>query len=480
MENIVEDNLAEIAVDCQLTMADDKMQVFFSCPATFAMTEQAIEAIRLKLEKMKIAGAPDLELIKNVLEERNSPAEGISDLVIIRGIPPQPSVDAQLEWTADYFADSCRIDPESKRIDFQEKHAEAAVEKDALLVKLIPGQAGVEGRDVLGKILPVGKPRDVDIKPGPHVYWDKETGGYRARCSGRVRLRGRVLDVDEILVVRGGVETASGNIHHKGKIIVDGDVDKNFLVEATGDIDVSGVIYASDIKCGGNLMAKGGINGDEGRKIIVTENMQAKYIMNSSVESSGNILVKQEIVQTKIVTSGEVICNEGRIIGGEIMATRGIQVAEAGSKSVTPTSLIAGVDNKLQNGLQTNSAEINRLKDAIKKLNEVYRRFKANLSILNHDQREKMTEIQFKVIEAEEEIGRLEALNKTIYAKILENSGARITIHEIVYPGVALRICDKQYLIEDALAGPIVVLFDRARHEVVLKTEPENEARSNQ
>ena len=310
-----------------------------------------------------------------------------------------------------------------------------------------------------------------ELKTISNVHWDKEAGGYRADCSGRVRLSGKILDVDEILIIKNGVGTESGNLRHNGKIVIGGDVEMNFSVEATGDIEVSGVIYASDITAGGSLTARGGINGDPGRRIVTVGDIIAKYIMNSTIELSGNIITKNEIVQSTISTTGTVNCSGGRIIGGQILATKGITVGEAGSKNNTPTTLIAGVDHRLHQELKANSSEISRLKKTIKKLDEANRRLNANLHLLNHGQKEKLIEIQFKIIEGEEEITRLETVNKAINAKIQKNSHVRIEILELVHPGVVLRICDMQYAIEHTLAGPVVASLDRIKHEIVLSSE---------
>ncbi|MCP4567122.1 MAG: DUF342 domain-containing protein [FCB group bacterium] len=462
-----------VEAEFTLTISDDKMQVLFSCEPEFAENDRALEILTARLEGMKTIGQPDLEAVKAGLREYSSSGQTPTNIPIITGRPAVPPVNGILDWTDDFFIAGYRIDPENKRINFQEKSEESMVEKRQLLAKVTPGIPGRNGLNVLGKAIKVPLPREINLKSGPNVIWDEEVGGFRAGCSGRVRLTGKVLDVDHILRLNDGVGADTGNIHHNGKVIISGDIEVNFSVEATGDIDASGVVYASNLKAGGNLTAPGGINGDDTHKITVAGDLLAKYIMNAGIDSKGNILVNSEIVQSKINTIGEVNCHEGRIFGGIISATKGITVGEAGAGQDTPTLLVAGVNRDLQVKLKSNSKEIKRVKGMIKKLDEVQRHLTRNIQTLDHGQREKLTEIQFKMMEGEEEVTRLEADNKVVYARIIENSSAKIRILKLLHPGVTLRISDQQYVVEHALVGPIVASLDRAKHEIVLSSQPD-------
>lgn len=457
----------------KLTVSEDKMQVLFSCESEYAENDQAFEILTARLEGMKIIGQPDLEAVEASLQEYSQSGQTPTNIPIINGRPPVPPVNAKLDWTDDFFRSGYRIDPENKRINFQERREESMVEEGQLLAKVTPGRPGRDGLNVLGKTIKVPLPREINLKSGPNVIWDEEVGGFRAGCSGRVRLTGQVLDVDHVLRLNDGVGSDTGNIHHNGKVIISGDIEVNYSVEATGDIDVSGVVYASNLTAGGNLTAPGGINGDDAHKITIAGDLLAKYIMNAGIISKGNILVNSEIVQSKINTIGEVNCHEGRIFGGIISATKGITVGEAGIGQDTPTLLIAGVNRELQAKLKSNGKEIKRLKEMIKKLDEVHRHLTRNIQNLDHGQREKLTEIQFKIMEGDEEVTRLEADNKKVYACIVENSSAEICILKLLHPGVTLRISDQQYVVEHALVGPIVASLDRAKHEIVLSSQPD-------
>lgn len=317
------------------------------------------------------------------------------------------------------------------------------------------------------------RPKEVHLRGGPNVYWDSKLKGFRAKCAGRVSLRGQTLDIDQVYYVQ-NVGNKSGNIKHNGSLVVKEEVTNDYKIDVTGDIEIGGMVYACDIHCGGNLTTKEGIKGQLTKKVFVRGNLYTKCLQNANVESYGNIYANTEIYQSAIQTKGTVNCNEGRVIGGEILATKGITIGEAWSKGNVKTILIAGIDKDLQQKMKTNCDEITEMKKIIKKLLAIHRKLKANIRLLNPDQKEKMTQINSKIKEAEEEITKLENQNQEISQKIRDNSVARINILKIVYPGVVLRICQSQYLIESTLGGPVVAIIDPATHEIALTSDLKN------
>ncbi len=72
--------------------------------------------------------------------------------------------------------------------------------------------------------------------------------------------------------------------------------------------------------------------------------INAKYIDGGDIQADKDIVVEREIINSTLHTFGAVVVPKGRIVGGEIVALRGIYVGRAGSKSYTPTLLVAGED----------------------------------------------------------------------------------------------------------------------------------------
>jgi len=447
------------------------MCVLLSCDAASAADENACKEILILLGKLGIMPLPDAD----DLREKLSTVEGdIVDLKIVEGIWSVMPTDGRLEWTGDYFTDGYYVDPETKRIDFRQKANNPAVDENQLLVVVHKAIPGKDGRDVYGRTISVPRARDVNLRAGSNVTWSPEDNGYRAKSAGRVKLVGSTLDIDEVLFIRNGVGVNSGNVIHKGQVIVDGDVESEFKVEATGNIEIKGVLQAAEIRCDGNLVAADGINENLAKSVKVKGNIAAKYILNANIECEGDIIANREIFQSQIKSRGEVTCNEGRIVGGEIIAAKGITVDEVGSKGTVKTSLVAGVDYAQIKKLKRCKTQIEQLKAVINKLRPVHKRLTAQMQILSTAQKEGLTEMGFRISEAEESIVELDQECKEIRKQIVSNRSAEIHIQGIVYPGVVLRVCDSQFVLEHALQGPLMAHLDPVTQEIALSSETDS------
>ena len=153
------------------------------------------------------------------------------------------------------------------------------------------------------------------------------------------------------------------------------------------------------------------------------------------------------------------------------MAAKGIYVSEAGSKGNADTLLKAGIDFQLQNQLKINDENIKKLKEVLKKLKPACKKLSNMKNYLKADQKEQLTELEFKICETENGVESLKKENKEIRKEIYSNKNARIVIYDMVYPGVVLRVFDSQYIVENALAGPIVAEIDLVTGEIALSSD---------
>ena len=471
MEENTAPNTGEEEAAFQLTITDDKLKVLLSCPAVEGDFNALAQQISNRLIEMRVKLKPDMDALLVVLNESREKEKHIADYCVVEGIPPIMPIHGKVEWTGDYFNEGYYIDPETKRIDFHRKVGNPNVEKGQLLARVQNDRQGKAGKSVYGNSIDVPKANKIHLTGGVNIVWDEKESGFRSTCTGRVVLKGQTLVVDETLYVKNGVGNDSGNIVHNGQVIINGDIDSDFSVDVSGGVEVRGLIYACDIKCGGNLVAKEGINENPAKKIIVNGDILAKYILNANIEAHGQIIANREIFQSTVKTKGEVHCKKGRILGGEVIAGQGIFVSEAGSKGSARTVLIAGIDFQLQNKLKSNLAVIAKLKEAIRQLKPVHKRLDNMRSYLTADQKEKLTELEFKIYEAENGIENLEFENKEVRKQIYANKNAQIVIYDMIYPGVVLRVFDSQFIVENALVGPVVAGLDPITGEIALSSE---------
>jgi hypothetical protein len=443
----------------QLKVAPDRLSVMLTVTPEFAAKPDAMDAIRAEFERKKITAPLDVNLLTSSLEQVAATGLAVHDLVIASGTALVPPIDARLEWTKEFFASGYYVDPETKYIDYHRKAATPSIDKDEIIAKALPPVAGKEGCDVFGAALAPAKPKPRDTRAGAKVSFDEATGFFKAQCSGRVKLDGKSITVVDVYQVPSSVGPASGNIDHSGSVVINGGIDSEFKVRAVGDIEVRDVIGAADIECGGNLTAHKGISSTTGKKIIVKGNLHAKYLEHATVVSEGDVVVESEILDSSIRTTGKVIC-PGRVRGGDIMAASGIQIGEAGSHTESRTALIVGIDYHVVNGLREAAEESKVLKEAITKLETEVKKLELLGSRMNHQQREAMTELGFKLFESRSRYDELTEIRKKLAPLMQAHRDAVILIEKQINSGTVLRVVDANLEIRDALLGPIIASLD--------------------
>lgn len=452
-----------------VSISQDRMSVILNCSYEDVCSPELMEIIFAEFERLKIHADRELAELNQAIAEARDAKTGISNRVIVRGTLPAQSKEGYLEWTHDYFASGYYVDPTTQVADFHRMAAAPSVKAGELIVVVHPPQLGESGADVLGKALPAKSAKAAEIRPGPGVYWDEEVHGYKAEKAGRVRFASNKLEVQESYEVNRNVGAETGNINHFGSVVVRGDVDSEFSIEATGDIVVEGLIAAADIKCDGHVTAKKGIRSTSSKRIIAKGGLQAKYLDCAVVYSEGDVVIESEILDSSVRTTGKVICH-GRIQGGDIMAAGGIETKEAGSKLETRTVLFVGVDYRVLFALREANEAAKKLKAEVTTLETDVKRLAMYRSSLSHKQRETLTELEFKLFEAKEKFDNNTESRKTLSTKVHANQDAVVLVIGQINPGVMLRVLDAQLEVRQAFLGPLRAAFDRINRQVAFSS----------
>ncbi|MEW5924073.1 MAG: FapA family protein [Candidatus Zixiibacteriota bacterium] len=452
----------------EIRVTDNKLSVLLNCSAAFAAEPNAVETIRRYCTDMGLTCPIDIETLDARFKEAALAGQDIIDLPVGRGRAPVAPQNEKLIWSRDYTAKGCYIDPVTKMVDYRRKTTSSEVEEGEILVKIKPGIPGSDGLDVYGKTIPVPKPKKAGLKCGSNVVWDEKAGGFCAKIPGRVRLVGATLHVDNVMHVNGDVDSESGNISHRGHVHIRNNVTTDFEVKATGNIEIGGVLNAADVICEGDLVVWGGINGNLKRSIKIKGEIRTKYIDKALIISQGPITADREIVQSHISTRGCIRC-EGKIIGGNISATKGILVGQAGASIGTKTFLETGSDPQLEKRLEDakkSAAESSKLKD---ELSAKLRQLRQLGKTLTNEQRESMTEIQFQLEECENEGPRLVEEIQKLQEALTGEKNAVIRIIKAAYPGTILKIYNRQFEVHDIIPGPVEAVFDAEADNIIIR-----------
>lgn len=445
----------------------DKLSADITVTPGLAVRADAIEIVKTELQRLKVVATLDVDTLASAIRQVSASGECAVGVVIARGIAPTPPVDARIEWTKEFFASGYYVDPETKCTDYHRKAATPSIDEGEVIAVCHPAQPGTDGQDVLGSNVAPAKPKPREHNAGQNVSFDETTGQFRAKCNGRVKLDGRVINVVDVYQLPGAVGIASGNVDHRGSVVINGGVDSEFKVTATGDVEVRDVIGAADIECGGNLTAGKGISSGPGKKINVKGNIHAKYLEHATITCDGDVVVETEILDSSVKAAGKVIC-AGRVQGGDVMAANGIEIDEAGAHTESRTTLIAGIDYRVVNDLRGANESAKKLKEIIPKLEIEVKKLERLGSHLTATQRETMTELAFKLFEQKAAYDELTEKRKLLAVQMQSHRDATIVLRKRVNSGTMLRICEAHKEVRDDLLGPITAGLDPVTKQIIL------------
>ncbi|MBT6227615.1 MAG: DUF342 domain-containing protein, partial [Candidatus Scalindua sp.] len=334
--------MEETHKEYNLRASEDGTAVLLDCDLSTVELDTLVGNISKELEELGVKDPPDQKQLKDQLQQIEPVIPNLVDFVLIKGESPVPPTHGRVEWDGDFFNTGFVANKETGKVDYREKASNESVKKGELLGHQIPVKAGKDGLNVFGNVIPAEKPEQYYPKVGENIRFDLNKNAYYAEISGRVRLVNDTLYVDEVYTVDEDVDITTGNILHTGAVVVKRDVLGGAKIETAGNIEVSGIIENAEIHAGGDLVVHGGIRQSEGHKVVVEGCINVKYIDGGNIQANKDIVVEREIVNSTVHTLGAVVIPKGRIVGGEIVALRGIYVGRAGSKTYTPTMLVAG------------------------------------------------------------------------------------------------------------------------------------------
>ncbi len=185
--------------------------------------------------------------------------------LIAEGDQPGETVNEQVELKFARRPEENRANVEAGRVDFRDLVEIPSVEAGALLAVRHSGVQGNPGRKVTGEIIPPPKPRPLELTGGKGVDIAPDGKKAFARISGRpmVRKTGNryFIDIDPVLHKKGDVDIASGNLRFKGDIIIYGSVCEGMTVQASGRVNIKGMVQQARIGTQGDIIVGQNITG---------------------------------------------------------------------------------------------------------------------------------------------------------------------------------------------------------------------------
>lgn len=264
---------------------------------------------------------------------------------IAEGIAPIPGRDAKFKFVHDTEVKAGRLRDDNS-MDMKERNLVTSVSKGTLLAEKVLLTHGIPGKTIYGTDVPALHGTDIHISKNEGVVEkakDKTTVGFYAKIDGNVSCKSNHIAIIETLGIEGNVDYATGNIVVKTGLSIGGSVCAGFSVKAAGNTIIGGSVeVGANVFVEGDLSIKGGVIG-ENTKLVVIGNLEVGFIQDAEVVVKGDIVVRNYIFNGTVRSGAEITVKKesgslgGKIIGGYVCATSGIDAPTVGSPSVRNT-----------------------------------------------------------------------------------------------------------------------------------------------
>lgn len=257
---------------------------------------------------------------------------------IAKGRNAQPELPARLKLEFDPELRPGTVRPDGT-IDFSSRGALTPVAEGDIIAAELPPQTGTLGKTVKGEEIPFDKDTNkLKWSLGGNVTLHSGTGRITANIDGVISYEeGGKLDVVRHLEHRNPVDMRSGNLATQGSLTITGDVERNFYVRATEDVEVRGGVVGGSLYADGKAsIAQGAIAGETGQ-IIVGGDVFLGHGQEAIVKLGGTLTVERDLVNSDVHAKEIIVKNS--VVGGLVMAETYIEVKQAGGRGRTRTVL---------------------------------------------------------------------------------------------------------------------------------------------
>ncbi len=438
----------------EVTVAPDGASVSASfyppAPGGAFLTYPACAA---KLDEQGIRFGLIHEMIQESVLKANATHTPVKNVIIARASPPVTEIPEHFVVRKDLIDRKPDIDPDAQRVDWHSISAFSIVKARDPIARRIAKVDGVSGQDVYGNEMSASVEKLPEFSAGTNVI-EHETGLFAGK-SGRLSIDPKgVISIEDVLVLKKGVDFTTGNVSFPGDIILQGKVADGFKVYSGGSIISSEVVDVTEIVCKKDMVVQAGIEGKKTGALRIGGNLTAKYIQNCRVAVRGDVLVSGSIVQSTVYSMGMIKMGDtGKLVGCECIVVGGIQALDIGNARGSKTHVRCGTDFTVQQELDIANEQLRQIAVRLAKAEETYAD-------------EPLPDIGKYIEELKAKRAEINARIPSYLPRIDRNDEAYVEVRGSVYPGTEIEICHVPFSVTKVMKS-VVFRLDKVKGAIV-------------
>lgn len=393
------------------------------------------------------------ELIGQI-ESGKMPTEPV---LIAEGQAPIEPADAELVW-ANSLKQKTAAQGDDGATNFYERHQIVTVEPETIIGHIEPPRKGEPGVDIYGKsVLPSRQPKKISMGQNVELGGDGKT--VKATSAGQVILEKGKLTVRDVFEVEGNIDFTTGNVDAAGDVLVRGSVKDLFIVKATRNISIKGMVDSAYMFAGADITIVGGVKG-RGKAIMeAAGDVHAKFLDSVYLEAGGNVEIANESIDNVILCGGQLLMKYGVIIGGCQFAMGGMRAKTVGSSTGVKTVVGVGTDPRHRRRLLEIEQKIQKSRVVVEKIRQSVAPLLQQIKRLNAEQREQATELVFKADSLEMNINEMEEEKNKLLSAFTDPTGVELSVTSKIFPNTYVHVAHRVTTIREEITGPLRIVL---------------------
>lgn len=380
----------------------------------------------------------DESLLRNLLETQMA----VDETIIAKG---REAIDGE-NGSIKYKIETDRVlmpkMSEDGTVDYRELDSINKVFIGDTLAVIIPPTQGVEGKKVTGESISFKKGKTPKLPKGKNTQISEDGMILQSSVDGLVEMKGRKINVLEILNVD-SVDNSVGNIDFNGNVIIKNKIVNGFSVKSKGSVEVRGIIEGGYVECEGDLLVRRGIQGYNRLAVEINGSLCTKFIENACINVKGNI-TSESIMHSDVTSKSNILLigKNALIVGGICRANHEIIAKVIGSTMATKTVIEVGIDPDIRNRKDELETKLQLSIENLEKLNKslivLERLKKANKLDINKQN------LYSDLLDAKQSVylenEKIKDQLSSIKEKISRLANGNVKVSGMIYPGTKIII----------------------------------------
>lgn len=452
----------------RISISSDKMSASVIIPQGFSHELLTIEFLAgIARERRVVITQDALAALGRIVAEARLAQDQVEG-IFAQGQAPVHGQSAQLKWAPGFDPERHVHEGADGHTDFYHIVDYMRVSKDQVFATIEPATEGVDGMTVTGDV--------AKAKPGRPLDWQFDSSStvvdgceVRSKLDGVLLLSRKFIKVSNLIEVS-DVDFSTGNISVEGGVHVRSEVKDRFEIHATQDVVIDGLVESAVIECGGNLQLRRGMAAHDRGQLMVKGNAEVGYLNAVHARIDGTLQFRRELMNCELCIGADLLGDGGAIIGGQATVTGGVRLAVLGSEAEIPTRLVLGTMPVLFEERSQVQREIKHAESVVEGFTNEMAMLEQSSSKLTAQQKERLTELNYLMAEARQELATKLARITEIDTWTKEHARVDLSVQKVIHPKVTIVVDSIEISFKKPLNGPVRLGWDSSRR-LVLKRD---------